>query len=78
MYKRHGQLGFHLLMFILKHGKQLESFIFCGMKDQIFGDEKDIVSAPYLTGFGFPTYNSLRILKSYVVSLTIKTSLNIA
>ena len=79
LHKRHGQLGFHFLMFFLKHGKEPESFIFCGIKDQIFGDKKDIVSVPYLTVFGFQAYNSLRILKSYgTVSLTLKTSLNIA
>ena len=66
-------------MFFLKHGKEPESFIFCGIKDQIFGDKKDIVSVPYLTVFGFLAYNSLRILKSYgIVSLTLKTSFNIA
>ena len=49
------------------------------MKDQIFGDEKDIVSVPYLTVFGFLAHNSLRILKSYdIVSLTLKTSFNTA
>ena len=56
------------------HDKEPESFIFCGTKDQIFGDKKDIVSVPYLTVFGFLAYNSLRILKSYdIVSLTLKT-----
>ena len=79
MHKRHGQLGFHILMFFLKLGKEPESFIFCGTKDQIFGDKKIIVSVPYLTVFEFLAYNSLRILKSYgIVSLTLKTSLNIA
>ena len=79
LHKRHGQLGFHFLMFFLKHGKEPESFIFCGIKDQIFGDKKDIVSVPYLTVFGFLAYNSLRILKSYgIVLLTLKTSFNIA
>ena len=49
-----------------------ESFIFCGVKDQILEDKKDIVSVPYLTVFGFLAYNSLRILKSYgIVSLTL-------
>ena len=66
-------------MFCLKHGKESESFMFRGIKDQIFGDKKDIVSAPYLTVFGFLTYNSLRILESYgIVWLTLKTSLKIA
>ena len=80
LHKRHGQLGFHFLMFFfLKHGKEPESFIFCGIKSKIFGDKKDIVSAPYLTVFGFLAYDSLRILKSYgIVYLTLKTSLNIA
>ena len=71
--------GFHFLMFLLKHDKELESFIYCGIKYQIFGDKKDIVSVSYLTVFGFLAYNSLRILKSYgIVSLTLKTSLNVA
>ena len=53
-----------------------QSLIFCGIKDQIFGDKKDIVSVPCLTVFGFL---ALRILKSYgIVSLTLKTSFNIA
>ena len=65
--------------FFLKHGKQPESFIFCGIKDQIFGDKKGIVSILYLTVFGFLAYDSLHILKSYgIVSLTLKTSFNIA
>ena len=71
LHKRHGQLGFHFLMFFLKHGKEPESFIFCGIKDQIFGDKKDVVSVPYLTVFGFLAYNLLLILKAYdIVSLT--------
>ena len=71
--------GFHFLIFFLKHGKKLESFIYCGIKDQIFGDKKDIVFVSYLTFFGILAYNSLRILKSYgIVSLALKTSLNIA
>ena len=62
----------------MNYGKEPESSIFCGIKDQIFIDKKDIVSVPYLAGFGFLAYNSLRILKSYgIVSLTLKTSLNI-
>ena len=78
LHKRHGQLGFHFLFFF-KHDKEPESFICCGTKNQIFGDKKDIVSVPYLTVFGFLAYNSLHILKSYdIVSLTLKTSLNIA
>ena len=68
-----------IFCFFLKHGKEPESFTFCGIKDQIFGDKKDIVSVSYLTVFGFLAYNSLRILKSYgIVSLTLKTSFNIA
>ena len=67
LHKPHGQFGFHFLMFFffLKHRKEPEYFIFCGIKDQIFGDKKDIVSVPYLAVFGFLAYNSLRILKSY-------------
>ena len=67
-------------MLFLKHGKELESIIFlwhkfCGIKAQIFGDKKDIVSVPCVTVFGFLAYNSLRILKSYgIISLTLKTS----
>ena len=57
LHKQHGQLGFHFLMFFLKHGKEPESFIFCGIKDQIFGYKKDIVSVPYLTVFGFLAHN---------------------
>ena len=79
LHKRHGQLGFHFLMFFFKHSKESESFIFYCIKDQIFGDKKDIVSVPYLTVFEFLAYNLLRILVSYgIVSLTLKTSLNIA
>ena len=79
MHKRYGQLGFQFLLFFLKHGKEPESYIFCGIKDQVFGDKKAIVYVTYLTVFGFLAYNSLRILKSYgTVSLTLKTSLNIA
>ena len=84
LHKQHGQLGFHFLMLFLKHGKELESIIFlwhifCGIKAQIFGDKKNIVSVPYITVFGFLTYNSLRILKSNgIISLNLKTSLSIA
>ena len=78
LHKLHGQLGFHFCFFF-KHGKEPEPFVFCSIKDQIFGDKKDIVSVPYHTLFGFLAYNSLRILKSYgIVSLTLKTSFNIA
>ena len=53
--------------------------MFYGIKAQIYGDKKNVVSVPYITIFGFLAYNSLRILKSYgIVSLTLKTSLNIA
>ena len=53
--------------------------MFCRIRDKIFGDKKDIVSVMYLPVFGFLAYNLLRILKSYgIVSLTWKTSLNIA
>ena len=53
MRKRHGQLGFHFVILFLKYGKKLESFIFCSIKTEIFGDKKDIVSVPYLTGLEF-------------------------
>ena len=79
--KRHGQfvLFFFSFFLFLKHGKESESFTFCGIKDQIFGDNKDIVSVPYLTFVGSLAYNLFCILKSYgFVSLTLKTSLNIA
>ena len=42
---------FHFIMLFLKHGKERESFMFCGIKDQIFGDNKDIVSVQYHTAF---------------------------
>ena len=65
-------------MLFLKHEKELKSFIFCGIKAQIFAAKKDTVSLPYLIVFGFLAYNSLDILKSYgIVSLTLKTSTNI-
>ena len=57
-------------MLFFKHGKDPESFIFCGVKDQILGDKKDIVSVPYLTVFGFLPYKLLYILELYsIVSL---------
>ena len=65
LHKRHEQLVFYILILFLKHFKQLEPFIFCGTKAYSFEDEKDIVSVPYLTVFGYPPYNSLRILKPY-------------
>ena len=66
-------------MVFKKHRKELESIIFYGIKAQIYGDKKNVVSVPYITIFGFLAYNSLRILKSYgIVSLTLKTSLSIA
>ena len=53
--------------------------IFCGIKAQISGDKKNIVSVAFITIFGFLACNSLRILKSYgIVSLTLKASLSIA
>ena len=77
--KRHGELGFYFLMLFLKHGKERESFIFCGIEVQSFGFKKDIVPVPYLTVLGFLAYNSLRILKLYgIVSLILKNSLIIA
>ena len=57
--------------FDVKVGKELESFMFCGNKAQIFG-----VSITHVTVFGFLACNSLRILKC-IVSLTLKTSTNI-
>ena len=64
---------FCFCFFFLKHGKEPESFIFCGIKDQIFGDKKDIVSVPYLTVIGFLACNLLHTLKSYgIVSWTLK------
>ena len=76
--KRHGQLGFHFLMFFWNMVRS-QSLLYFVIKEQIFGDKKDVVSVPYLTIFGFLVYNSLRILKSYgIVSLTLKTSLNTA
>ena len=53
--------------------------MFCGIKAQISGGKKNIVSVPYITVFAFLTYNSLRILKSNgIISLNLKTSLSIA
>ena len=53
--------------------------MFCGIKAQISGDKKNTVSVPYITVFGFLTYNSLCILKSNdIISLNLKTSLSIA
>ena len=78
LHKRHGQFVL-LFFFFLEHGKESESFTFCGIKDQIFDDKKDIVSAPYLIVVGSLAYNLFCILKSYAIgSLTLKTSLNIA
>ena len=58
-----------------RHGEELESFIFCGIKSQIFVKKKYIVSVQYLTAFAFLTFYSLRILKSYsFVSLSLKAS----
>ena len=74
LHKRHGR--FHFLILFLKLGKDLECFIFFGIKDQIFGDKKDIVSVPYLNVFEFLAYNSIRIFKSYgIVSLNLKLHL---
>ena len=79
LHKRHGHLGFHFLILSIKHGKERESSIFCGIKGQIFEDKKDILSVPYLTMFEFLAYSPLHILKSNgIVSLTLKTSLQIA
>ena len=69
LHKRRGQLDFDFLILFLNHGKELEYFIVCGIKSQVFGDMKDIVCAPYLTVFGFLTDNSLPILKSYDIVL---------
>ena len=53
--------------------------MFYGIKTQIYGDKKNVVSIPHITIFGFRAYNSLRILKSNaIVSLTLKASLSIA
>ena len=53
--------------------------MFYGIKAQIYGDKKNVVSVPHITIFGFWAYNSLRIPKSNgIVSLTLKTSLTIA
>ena len=75
-------MRFHFLILYFNYGKELESFIFCGIKTQIFGYKKDIqwdiISVPYLTVFGFLVCNSLHIHKSYdIVLLTLKTLLNI-
>ena len=50
-----------------------------GIKAQIYGDTKNVLSVLHITIFTFRAYNSLRILKSYgVVSLTLKMSLSLA
>ena len=74
LHKRCEQLGFHFLILFLKHGKELEYFIFCGIKCQIFEDKNYTVSVPYLTVFGFLADNSLRI---DIFMLTLKTSSHI-
>ena len=75
LHKRHGQLGFHFLKLFLKYVKELESFIFCDIKDHIFENRIDIVSVPYLTVLICLAYNLLRILKQYrIVSLILKAS----
>ena len=65
LHKRQGQLAFHFLIHILKHVKEIESFIFCGIKTQSLGIKKDIVCVSYITNFEFLAYNSLYILKAY-------------
>ena len=52
--------------------------MFYGIKAQIYGDKKNVVSVPYVTIFGFLAYNSLRIKSYGIVSLTLRTSLSIA
>ena len=52
--------------------------MFYGIKAQIYGDKKNVVSVPYVTIFGFLAYNPLRIKSYGIVSLTLKTSLSIA
>ena len=79
MHKQHGQLDFHFLMVFKKHSEELESILFYGIKAQIYGDKKNVVSVSYITIFRFLAYNSFHILKSYgIVSLTLKTSFSIA
>ena len=56
-------VSFFLLFF--KKNKELESVIFDGVKAQIYGDKKNVVSVFYITIFGFLAYNSLHLLKSY-------------
>ena len=73
LHKRREQLGFHFLILFLKHGKELEYFIFCGIKCQIFEDKNYAVSVPYLSVFGFLADNLLRI----DISITLKTSSHI-
>ena len=68
-HEQHGQLCFYFLILFLKHVNKIESFIFCGIKAQIF-----------YTTFSFVDFWSkpLHILKLYdIVSLTLKTSPNI-
>ena len=66
-------------MVFKKHSEELESILFYGIKAQIYGDKKNVVSVSYITIFRFLAYNSFHILKSYgIVSLTLKTSFSIA
>ena len=68
-HEHHGQLCFYFLILFLKHVNKIESFIFFGIKAQIF-----------YTTFSFVDFWSkpLHILKLYdIVSLTLKTSPNI-
>ena len=75
-------MRFHFLILFFNYDRELESFIFCGIKTHIFEYKKDIqwdiISVPHLDVFGFLVCNSLQIHKSYDnVLLTSKTSPNI-
>ena len=72
LYKRHRQFGFHFLMLFLKHGKELECFIFFWYLSQIFEDKKNLVYVPYFTVFGILAYDSLGILKSYGIKNDVR------
>ena len=50
--------------------------MFYGIKSQIYGDKKIVVSIPHITIFGFRAYNSLRILKSYGIQSSLVNAID--
>ena len=59
-------------MLFLKHGKELECFIFFWYQSQIFEDKRNLVYVPYFTVFGILAYDSLGILKSYGIKNDVR------